>query len=277
MLTSSLLLAALGGPLLPLQADFPAAPAPRAATVHAPSVDQRRGRLPREDGIEPIALRTGDKVGLKADFYPPRGTERRAPAVLLVHDAGADRTTVTDLAEGLQRASFAVLALDLRGHGQSVAEDLDWTGMDEEARKTLWAFATRDVDAAARWLSQREGIHSTNLTVIGVGAGGALAVRHAARNENVRCVGVVGLSEQTFGFDLASDLRDVEGLPILVAAAREQVEDAVALIDSINGNDYVTVARMRSTLQDLLGDKRLKREVVDWVEAQAMPKRGGRG
>ena len=287
MLKSSLLLAALSGSLLPVQPEIvsgngatsPVATNSAATLVVQPepvAVEPRAQRSSRS-AIEPIALRTTDKVALKADFYAPREGERRAPAVLLLHGAGADRSTVADLAEGLQRAKFAVLAIDLRGHGESTEGDLDWSEMDEEARKTLWAFATRDVDAAARWLSQREGIHSTNLTVIGVGAGGALAIRHAADDENVRCVGVIGLATETYGFDLSSDLRDVEGLPVLIAAARDERDAAVELVAEVEGDDYVTVGGLRASSDEILTDKKLRKLVVDWVEAEAMPKRGGRG
>ncbi|QDU66983.1 alpha/beta hydrolase [Engelhardtia mirabilis] len=284
MLTSSLLVAALSGPLLPVQVEFPSAcatttshsiPAGPSIAVGPPIVARplaQRGRT----GLEPVALRTSDKIALKGDFYAPREDDRRAPAVLLIHGAGSDRSTLTDMAEGLQRANFAVLTLDLRGHGESVAENLDWSDMDAEARKTLWAFATRDVDTAARWLSQHEGIHSTNLTVIGVGAGGALAVRHAAHDENVRCVGIVGLESELYGFDLTSDLRDVEGLPVMIVAGRDQRDAADELVEEVEGDGYISIVGVRSEGAEVLTDKKLRKDVSDWVEAQAMPKRGGR-
>ena len=50
------------------------------------------------------------------------------------------------------------------------------------ARVTAEAVAT--IEAAAAWLRGQKGVHKTNLSVVGLGSGCALAVRHAARDEN---------------------------------------------------------------------------------------------
>lgn len=228
------------------------------------------------DTIEPALVRTDDKLDLRADFYPPRQSADRAPAVLLIHDAGASRGSLTGLAEALQRANFGVLALDLRGHGESTNDDYNWSTADEERRSTLWAFATRDVEAGARWLASQKSLHSTNLTVIGVGAGGALAVRHALRDENVRGVGLIGFQPQAHGFDVAADLVDLEGLPVLIAPAKEQRDAAESLVEKLEADDWITVKPLRSSADALFEDNRLLRSSVEWTEAHAMPRRGGR-
>ncbi|MHC4263012.1 MAG: alpha/beta hydrolase [Planctomycetota bacterium] len=226
---------------------------------------------------EPALVRTDDKLALRGDFYPPRRGENRVPAVLLVHDAGSDRASVASIAEALQRADFGVLAIDLRGHGESVSEDLDWSEADEEKRAKAWMYATRDLDAGAGWLADQDGIHSTNLTVIGVGAGGALAVRHALRDDNVRGVGLIGLEEKPFGFDLAEDLYDLEGLPILMSVAAEERTAAEELVTDLEGDDWITIKPFRSEREELLGEKKLPRAVVEFAEQHAKPSRRARG
>lgn len=262
--TLPLLIALTGGPV---EAQAPIHPfvTRAAAPATAPG-----------DVIEPALVRTEDKLDLRADYYPPRGSNTRSPAVLLIHDAGADRSALVELAESLQRAKFGVLALDLRGHGESADEEYDWASSDEDQRNTLWAFATRDVEAGARWLGQRKDLHSTNLTVIGVGAGGTLAVRHAVRDENVRGVGLIGFQPKSHGCDLASDLADIEGLPVMIAPAREQRADAESLVEELEAADWIEVKPLRTGVEDLLDDKRLGRTLVGWAEENAQPRRGGR-
>ncbi|MEO0649454.1 MAG: alpha/beta fold hydrolase [Planctomycetota bacterium] len=266
MLTTATLLAALTG-FAPLPTPALAAPSP-AAVVAAPAAVK--------DMVLPALISTGDKLELRGDYFPPRSPSGRAPALLLLHDAGSDRSSMTTLAEAYQRAGFGVLAIDLRAHGQSATEDLDWTAADDEAKRNLWARAMRDVEAGADWLSDQDGLHSSNLTVVGVGASGALAVRHALRDDNVRGVGMIGLETNAFGFDLAEDLVDLEGLPVIVSAAKGERDAAEGLVASLNADDWITVKPQRGERSELLDDKRAVKAMVDWAEELAMPKRGGR-
>jgi pimeloyl-ACP methyl ester carboxylesterase len=262
MLTTLPLLLALAGP------------APAASP--APSSSSLATAAPRvaKDTIEPALVRTSDKLDLRGDYYPPRGDEGRAPAVLLIHEPGKERGSLVDLAEDLQRERFGVLVLDLRGHGESVHEDYEWATADEAARESLWAFATRDVEAGARWLASRPELHSSNLTVIGVGDGGTLAARHALRDENVRGLGLIGFRTEALGFDMAEDLRDLEGLPVLIAPAKEQRDAAEKVVENLEAADWIRVEPLRATADELLDDKRLSRSMVGFVEEVAVPRRG---
>jgi dienelactone hydrolase len=259
----------------------PFAPAQWVATDD-PRSESARGAAARSasrasDAVEAALIRTDDKLDLRGDFYPPRGLDSgRAPAVLLLHDAGQDRTSVAELAAALQRAKLGVLTLDLRGHGESVAPDRNWAEMDEAAHETLWAFATRDVAAAARWLAERDDIHSSSLTLVAVGSAGTLAVRHAIRDENVRGIALLGLPQETFGFDFESDLRDIEGLPLSLNAPKEDREAAESLVEAVHGANWIGLTALRASREELLADKRLRKDLVAWVEQQATPKRGGR-
>ena len=46
-----------------------------------------------------------------------------------------------------------------------------------DAQKELWTISTRDIEAAAEYLRAQKTIHSTNLSLLAHGNGGALAVR----------------------------------------------------------------------------------------------------
>ena len=64
-----------------------------------------------------VRLTTADDVGVLADFYT--ATTNPAPAVLLLHSLGKSRDEWDGIPPLLQRVGFAVLAIDLRGHGES--------------------------------------------------------------------------------------------------------------------------------------------------------------
>jgi pimeloyl-ACP methyl ester carboxylesterase len=68
--------------------------------------------------VEKITFESFDKVELQGDWYPSdKGA--KGPCALVIHKLGGDRKQLAPIAEALQKAGFAVLAPDLRGHGAS--------------------------------------------------------------------------------------------------------------------------------------------------------------
>ena len=72
--------------------------------------------------LKTIDLTAQDGLSLKATFYPAKGAEPTAPALLLLHMAYGDRRAWHSFAQAAQDAGYAVLALDSRGHGESAGE-----------------------------------------------------------------------------------------------------------------------------------------------------------
>ncbi|MFT4538434.1 MAG: dienelactone hydrolase [Planctomycetota bacterium] len=226
---------------------------------------------------EDVRIETRDHVRLGGTFYGPKSTKGKAPAALLVHDAGGDRSEVEDLAVQLQKRGFAVLAIDLRGHGDSVSEDTDWEkASDDKARASLWSFAANDLKAASSWLRDRSEIHASNLSIVGVGAGCALAVRHALDDENTRAVVLVAPQPDNFGFNLPQGVGDLEGLPTLILAGKDKRSDATRLMDAAHrqyGENFIEVAVMKSEQRKVLEDKRLATELGQWLKSEVITKR----
>src|SRR5918992_1268808 len=84
-----------------------------------------------------IALVTRDGVQVKASYYPPPRAKTPADAkqttpVVLLHDFKDTRASFASLVERLQspgegdaqQSAFAVVAVDLRGHGASTKQTL---------------------------------------------------------------------------------------------------------------------------------------------------------
>ena len=181
------------------------------------------------DKVERVEIQTEDRQLLVGSLYIPRrrGSDELAPAAILIHDAGGKRSQLEELAERLQKQGFYVLVPDLRGHGESIAPDLDYEREDTLGRERLWAFAARDVKACAAFLHDLDGVHSTNLSLIGYRAGAVLATRHAVRDENVRGLVVIEPmiekveGEPNFVLTL-DDLHKLGGLPTLLAVSKDQ-------------------------------------------------------
>jgi pimeloyl-ACP methyl ester carboxylesterase len=84
----------------------------------------------------------------------------------------------------LARHGYGVLALDLRGHGES----------DGRSTSAPWKLDD-DIDAAVEWLAARTDVDATRIGLLGVSLGGEVSLHVAARRRDVRAIvaeGVMG-------------------------------------------------------------------------------------
>lgn len=249
-------------------ATAPSLPVLRAA----PAVSAPAGSRQTEE----VSIETRDSQKIQGTFYVPKKRGQLSPGVLLVHDAGGTRSQVQELAERLQKLGFAVLTMDLRGHGASRTVTSSWEAMSQEDRAKTWTFASRDVDAASRWLSRHTQVHATNLSIVGVRAGSSLAVRHSSRDQNIMAVVLVAPETQQFGFDLEDEIEDLQGLPTCILAKKDDAKAAEAISARGNslGDPYIEVIKTPSKGPDGQLDRKQASEIAKWLKVQAMPKKG---
>jgi dipeptidyl aminopeptidase/acylaminoacyl peptidase len=122
----------------------------------------------------------GDGVEIAGWYVPSAGSTR---AIIVVHGKDQSRATeffdtfptgrLTEMSAGLQAAGFAVLMIDLRGHGQS-----------GDARYSFGLKERRDVMGAADWL-RAQGFKSGSIGALGVSLGAAATVGAAAEDADI--------------------------------------------------------------------------------------------
>lgn len=226
---------------------------------------------------ETVDIKTRDNLTLKGSFYAPKKKGYRAPAALLVHGAGEDRAQLEKISVTLQKRGFAVLSIDLRGHGDSRSEECDWSKLSEEDRERTWAYTLRDIAAGATYLRSRDDVHTSNLSIVGVRSGSAVAARYAKSDENVRALVLIAPQAKDFGFDLSDDLNELGGMPTLILAAkdgRNLAERMQLAAHSANGDlEYIVVKALRNEASEVLTDKRLNTEVSGWLKDTVLPKK----
>lgn len=109
---------------------------------------------------EEVRLRARDGIEIAGTYWPGSPD---SPAVLLLHGVGASRDQTNPNVAWLASQGYAVLTIDLRGHGRSTIADHSY-GLDEGL----------DARAAFDWLKARQ--HNAKVAVIGISLGGAAAL-----------------------------------------------------------------------------------------------------
>ncbi|MGZ8349313.1 MAG: alpha/beta hydrolase [Allosphingosinicella sp.] len=89
-----------------------------------------------------VRLAASDGVPLVGSYWP--GARRDAPAVLLLHGVNSSRASLARHAIWLNRPGYAVLAIDLRGHGGSAAVSRSFGLLEARAAAAALAFIRSD-------------------------------------------------------------------------------------------------------------------------------------
>ncbi len=147
------------------------------ANTHPP---RYRLHIPPSDlgaSFETVSFMTEDGLELKGWLIPPRSVRGRAPALILCHGQGANRSDFTELAVSLSRRGYAVLTFDFRGHGESGGR-----------RTSLGHHEQKDVRAALGFLLRRQDVDPDRIGIFGFSLGGAAAIMAAAGTDGLRAV-----------------------------------------------------------------------------------------
>jgi pimeloyl-ACP methyl ester carboxylesterase len=122
-----------------------------------------------------------NRDGTPAQGWLLKGTEG-APAILMLHKYGADRSWLLNLGVKLNEATnFTILWMDLRGHGEKPL--VSWTG--------LGTYEVEDTLAALDFLhslktSQGKKLVGNRIGIYGVELGASIALEAASRNPQIR-------------------------------------------------------------------------------------------
>ncbi len=165
-----------------------------------------------EGSPERARVAAADGLELIGDYFSAPTDAESVPAVLLLHMLGSERSAWEPLIPPLVEAGYHVLAVDMRGHGE--------TGGSSD-----WPAAETDVQTWLDWLRGRPGVNGDGVSVVGASIGSNLALLACAHDTG--CVTVIALSP-------GLDYRGVQPL----SALTEGLVERSALLVASHGDTY---------------------------------------
>jgi alpha-beta hydrolase superfamily lysophospholipase len=127
-------------------------------------------------GMETVDITADDNIDLVASYYP--GNEK---LVILMHAMNRNRHDWDSFAKRLDTMGFTVISFDLRGHGDSGLNWMDFE--DADYRKMVG-----DVGAVADYVYTNNDVKIARAYVVGSSIGANLAVMYGVTDSKVRRV-----------------------------------------------------------------------------------------
>ncbi len=187
-----------------------------------------------------VMLTASDGVKIVGDYYAPKADARPAPMVILLHMYRSNRHAFEPLIGPLHEAGFAVLAIDMRGHGDSATPELERRVRQRDTQ--IFEDMVRDVRAAYDFLAGRKDeVDRSRFAVVGASVGCSVALRYAAKDRSVDCVVCLSPGLNYLGLDSRRDIAHIRGRRILLISPESERKSSETLARLAPEKDHVQV------------------------------------
>ena len=156
---------------------------------------------------EEIMLPAGDMT-LAGTVYYPQSQVPKWPGVILIHMLHGDQTQWNDFPAKLSEAGYAVLSIDLRGHGGSGGE-VDWD------------LAIKDLQQVWYEFSSKEEIDQSRTAFIGASIGANLSLIASTNEPLVRTAVLLSPGLSYAGVETDPAMEDFGDRPVLIVASND--------------------------------------------------------
>lgn len=208
-----------------------------------------------------IQVEAGDGLALVGDYYIPSGDvpEAGAPGVVLLHMLGSNRAAWADLIPPLQEAGYAVLAVDMRGFG-------------ETRGRIDWPLAEADVQTWLDWLRTQDGVDPARVSLVGASIGSNLALRGMANDPAVVTAVALSPGLDYQGVTTQDALQALDDRPVMLAAGQGDAYSALTikqLTQDVGGEALTRLYDSRAHGTQMLGTQPdLVDLIVAWLDWQ---------
>lgn len=176
---------------------------------------------------EQVTFETADGLQLVADFHDLEG---ETPTVICLPMYGSTREAYEPIVAPLREAGIQVLALDLRGHGQSAVE---LASKVDERDPALFNAMYQDVAAALSFLRER-GEDTSRVSLLGASVGCSVGIDAVVRDpSSYRSIVLMTPGANYLGMDSLASLQQWPEVPALVLTSEEEKLKVAPVSDAL--------------------------------------------
>lgn len=212
---------------------------------------------------ERITFETEDGATIVGEYQAGVGGR----AVLLLHMMPATKESWRPFAAALGARGFATLAIDLRGHGESVTSvsgTLDFKRFTDEQHQDK----AKDVATAMRWLASR-GFDAAHVAVAGASIGANLAIAWASTHPETPAVLALSPGLVYRGVTTGEEIEAIPAEKVFLAASAEDkysfesVRTLAELVPGVMARELDDAGHGTTMFER---DPAFMGEAVDWLD-----------
>ncbi len=218
--------------------------------------------------MEKITFRTEDGVTIAGNYFRSQG--EHAPVFLLLHMMPSTKESWNEFAPRLHGLGFEVLAIDLRGHGESIDKDgkrIDYREFtDEEHRESIL-----DIAASKDFLRQG-GADTGRMGIAGASIGANLALQWASMDKDVGLLVLLSAGVDYRGIktpELARKYRN----PVYILASEKDTRNAGQSSRILFGmfpcDKKLNIIQGSSHGTDMLSTD-IMEDIMEWIDARLL-------
>ena len=205
-----------------------------------------------------VELAGTDGLKLVGTLYTPGDTSSPWPGVILLHMLWGDRSSWEDFAIQLTDAGYAVLTVDMRGHGETGGE-------------VDWELAVKDLQMVWSYLGARPDIENDRTGLLGASIGANMALVIAADKLNARTVVLLSPGLNYAGVEIRDPLITYGERPLLIVASQEDTYAA----DSSQRLEEIALGENKLVMYQGAGhgihmferEPGLADQIIDWLDS----------
>jgi alpha-beta hydrolase superfamily lysophospholipase len=207
-------------------------------------------------GQGPATFPGAGDLPISGELHLPENVNEPWPGILLLHMLGSDKDAWGDVPSQLAEAGYAVLAIDMRGHGET-GGSIDWESAEEDHQRAL------------EFLAGVPGVDASRLAVVGASIGSNLALRAGADSEAVRTVILLSPGLDYQGVTTEGALSEFGDRPLLILASSEDTyaaESSETLADQAVGEVELEMYQDAGHGTEMIaGEPSLVDKILDWL------------
>jgi pimeloyl-ACP methyl ester carboxylesterase len=207
--------------------------------------------------VEAVEVPAADGLVIRGDLYLPSTGGEPSPGVILLHMLNSNRRAWRDFPWTLAGECDVVLAVDLRGHGET-------SGQND------WVKARDDMQLVIDYLGSRPEVQDGNIALVGASVGANLALAAGAGSDAVRTVVLLSPGIDYAGIKSLEALALYAERPLLMFASEEDTyaaDSSRTLDEYAQGEHRLVLFQGAGHGTDMFANEPgLHVQIMDWLE-----------
>ncbi len=173
---------------------------------------------------EKLLVTTLDGESIHADYFLGAADKPASGSVVvLLPMNGADRHSWLPVRDELYAAGVATVAVDMRGHGESVGADGVLVTRRRDLDLSLYEGMVHDVSAVVKWLEAR-GYEAERIGLMGASVGCSIALRSGLADPRLAGVLTLTPGKKYMGLDSLAEVTAWDGRPLALVSSEEEAD-----------------------------------------------------